>query len=139
MSAPDFLDTNVLVYGYDVTDPRKQRAAQALLKQAVAGQAVTSPQVIGEFAVVLLHKLVPPVKPKDLLAILDILGPIKLVAGDVEIVRRAVEAREEYGIHLYDGMIVAAAERAGCQRIWSEDFNAGQKYFGIVVENPFAE
>jgi predicted nucleic acid-binding protein len=34
-------------------------------------------------------------------------------------------------------MIVAAAERAGCGRIWSEDFNAGQKYFGITVTNPF--
>jgi predicted nucleic acid-binding protein len=44
---------------------------------------------------------------------------------------------DTYGIHFYDGMIVAAAERAGCGRIWSEDFNAGQKYFGITVTNPF--
>jgi predicted nucleic acid-binding protein len=34
-------------------------------------------------------------------------------------------------------MIVAAAERAGCERIWSEDYNSGQKYFGIAVVNPF--
>jgi len=54
-------------------------------------------------------------------------------------VRRAVEAHAEYGVRFYDGMIVAAAERGGCERIWSEDFNAGQKYFGIVVENPFRE
>ena len=33
-------------------------------------------------------------------------------------------------------MIVAAAERGGCGRIWSEDLSAGQKYFGIAVENP---
>ena len=43
-----------------------------------------------------------------------------------------------YGIHFYDGMIVAAAERAGCQRILSEDFNAGQEYFGVTVVNPFS-
>lgn len=43
-----------------------------------------------------------------------------------------------YGVHFYDGMILAAAERSSCGRIWSEDFNAGQRYFGIVVENPFA-
>jgi predicted nucleic acid-binding protein len=48
-----------------------------------------------------------------------------------------VEARAAYGLHFYDGMIVAAAERGGCERIWSEDLNAGQKYFGVTVENPF--
>jgi len=52
-------------------------------------------------------------------------------------VRRAVEAGAAYGIHFYDGMIVAAAESAGCGRIWSEDLNPGQKYFGVSVENPF--
>jgi predicted nucleic acid-binding protein len=34
-------------------------------------------------------------------------------------------------------MIVAAAERAGCGRILSEDLNSGQTYFGVRVENPF--
>jgi predicted nucleic acid-binding protein len=33
--------------------------------------------------------------------------------------------------------VVAAAERGGCVRIWSEDLNSGQSYFGVVVENPF--
>jgi len=46
---------------------------------------------------------------------------------------RAVEAHAVYGIHFYDGTIVAAAERGGCETIWSEDLNAGQKYFGVTV------
>jgi predicted nucleic acid-binding protein len=41
-------------------------------------------------------------------------------------------------VHFYDGMILAAAEQAGCKTLWSEDMNAGQLYFGIKVENPFA-
>ena len=52
-------------------------------------------------------------------------------------VRRAVEAHVAYGIRFYNGMIVAAAERGGCPRIWSEDLNPGQKYFGVTVTNPF--
>ncbi len=76
--------------------------------------------------------------PDDVTAILDRLSPIKLVVSDRELVRRAVEARAAYGIHFYDGMIVAAAERAGCKRIFSEDFNAGQEYFGLTVMNPFS-
>ncbi len=137
MPAPDFLDTNVLLYGYDVTDARKRRVAQDLIRKALLGEIVISTQVLAEFASTLLHKLSPPARAKDVIALLDALGPIKLVATDGDTVRRAVEARDEYGLHLYDGMIVAAAERAGCKRIWSEDLNAGQKYFGIVVENPF--
>jgi predicted nucleic acid-binding protein len=69
--------------------------------------------------------------------VLNALGPIGVVVPDADIVRRAVDVRAKYGVHFYDGMIVAAAERGGCGRIWSEDLNAGQKYFGIAVENPF--
>ena len=98
---------------------------------------VVSTQVLAEFAATLLHKLSPPVPPDDVLTILNALGPIRLVAPDGDIAHRAVEARASYGLHFDDGMIVAAAERAGCGRIWSEDLNAGQRYFGVAVTNPF--
>jgi predicted nucleic acid-binding protein len=135
MSVPDFLDSNVLVYAYDVGSPKKREIAQDLVVRAVTGEFIASVQVLAEFAATLLHKI--SVRPDDVNAILDTLAPIKLVLPDHGIVRRAVEARARYGLHLYDGMIVAAAERAGCARIWSEDLNSGQKYFGIVVESPF--
>ena len=79
----------------------------------------------------------PAARPQDVATVLDALGPIRLVVPDGDIVRRAVAVRAEYGLHFYDGMIVAAAERGGCERIWSEDLNSRQKYFGIAVENPF--
>jgi predicted nucleic acid-binding protein len=134
---PDFLDTNVLVYAYDVNDPTKQHVAQDLLRRAVAGELMISTQVLAEFAATLLHKLTPPESAHDVVALLDALAPIPLIAHDGDIVRRAVEARSKYGLHFYDGMIVAAAERAGCATIWSEDLNAGQKYFSVTVANPF--
>jgi len=137
MPAPDFLDTNVLVYAYDASNPKKQRVAQDLVRRAVAGEILISSQVLAEFAVTLLYKLSPAASPDNVLAMLDALGPIKVVVADGEIVRRAVEAHASYGLHFYDGMIVAAAQRAGCGRIWSEDFNPGQKYFGVTVANPF--
>ena len=137
MPAPDFLDSNVLVYAYDVSDSRKQRLAQDLVRKAIAGESVISTQVLAEFAATLLHKLLPPVPPDDVLTILNALGPIRSVWPDGDIVHRAVEARASYGLHFYDGMIVAAAERAGCGRIWSEDLKAGQRYFGVTVTNPF--
>ena len=138
MPAPDFLDTNVLVYAYDPSDPRKQRVAQDLVRRALAAEMMTSTQVLAEFAATLLHKISPAARPEDVMALLEVLAPMHLVIPDGDMIRRAVEARASYGVHFYDGMIVAAAERGGCTRIWSEDLNAGQKYFGIAVENPFA-
>jgi predicted nucleic acid-binding protein len=137
MPGHDFLDTNILVYAYDISDLAKQHIAQDLVRKAVAGGLVISTQVLAEFAATLLHKLSPAPSSQDVIALLDALAPIRLIPPDHEIVRRAVEAKSAYGLHFYDGMIVAAAERAGCERIWSEDFNPGQKYFGIAIANPF--
>ena len=138
MPAPDFLDTNVLVYAYDPSDPGKQRVAQDLVRRALAGEMMASTQVLAEFAATLLHKISPAARPEDVVALLEVLAPMHLVIPDGDMIRRAVEAGASYGVHFYDGMIVAAAERGGCSRIWSEDLNAGQKYFGIAVENPFS-
>ena len=137
MPALEFLDTNVFVHAYDPGDSRKQRIAQDLVRRALTGDILTSTQVLAEFAATLLHKMEPAARPEDVAAVLDALGPIRVVVPDGDIVRRAVDVRAEYGVHFYDGMIVAAAERGGCERIWSQDLNAGQKYFGIAVENPF--
>jgi predicted nucleic acid-binding protein len=137
MPAPEFLDTNVLVYAYDPGDPCRQRVAQGFVRRALAGDIIWSTQVLAEFAATLLHNMTPAARTEDVTAALDALGPIRVVVPDGDIVRRAVEVRAEYGLHFYDGMIVAAAERGGCARIWSEDLNAGQEYFGITVENPF--
>lgn len=137
MSAPDFLDSNVLVYAYDAGAPEKRRVAQDLVRKAVVGEFVTSTQALAELAATLLYKLTPPARPADVIDVLDALRPIKTITPDGDIVRRAVEAHAEYGVHFWDGMIVAAAERLRCGRIWSEDLNAGQEYFGVVVENPF--
>jgi predicted nucleic acid-binding protein len=138
MTAPDFLDTNILIYAFDKGDPDKRRLAQDLLRRALLGHMVISTQVLAEFAATMLHKLSPAASPQQVSAILDSLAPIKLIIPDGDIVRRAVEVRARYGLHFYDGMVVAAAERGGgCGRIWSEDLNSGQKYFQIVVENPF--
>jgi predicted nucleic acid-binding protein len=137
MNAPDFLDTNVLVYAYDTNHPEKQKVARDLLKSGIAGKLVISTQVLAEFAATLLYKISPPPNAHAVMRGLDAMAPIRLVTPDAELIRRAVEVHASYGIHFYDGMIVAAAERAGCGRIWSEDFNAGQKYFGVTVTNPF--
>lgn len=137
MSDADFLDTNILAYAYDDGEPRKQRIARQYVEKAVVGEFVISVQVLAELTTTLLHKFSLAVSPDKMILILDALSPIRVVPTDKDLVRRAVAAHSQYGVHFYDGMILAAAERAGSRRIWSEDLNPGQKYFNVAVENPF--
>jgi len=137
MPASEFLDTNVLVYAYDSSDARKREIAQSLLRQALAGNMAISTQVLTEFSAALLHNVSPAVTPETLVDLLAALAPIRLIAIDGDIVRRAVEVRAKYRVHFYDCMILATAERGGCNKVWSEDLNSGQKYFGVMVRNPF--
>ena len=117
MPAPDFLDTNILLYAYDPSDRKKQHIAHELVRKALAGHILISTQVLAEYAAVLLHKISPPASAKHLKSVLNALAPIRAIMPDGDMVRRAVEARAEYGLRFYDGMIVAAAEQGGCQRI----------------------
>jgi len=137
MADRDFLDTNVLLYSLNDSAPVKHRVAQKLVARAIAGEFAISTQVLAELAAVVLKKFADRITPRDLVAFLDTLGPIPLIKPDGEMVRRAVEACAAYGIHFYDAMIVAAAERGGAGTIWSEDLSPGQVYFGVTVANPF--
>jgi predicted nucleic acid-binding protein len=137
MNGSDFLDTNVLVYALDVADPAKHKIARPLLTRAVAGEFAISTQVLAELATTLLKRYQARFAVREVLTLLDSLKPVPLIKPDGDMVRRAVEAHAAYGLHFYDGMIIAAAERAGSETIWSEDLNAGQKYFGVTVVNPF--
>lgn len=46
------------------------------MRRALAGEIVISTQVLAEFAVTRLHKMSPAAPPKDVVAVLDALGPI---------------------------------------------------------------
>ena len=60
-----------------------------------------------------------------------------MIGVDLSLVRRAIDTSQRYGISYWDGLIIAAAERAGCTRLISQDLNAGQSYNGVMVVNPF--
>ena len=62
----------------------------------------------------------------------------QVVAVDGVMVDRAIDTHRQYQISYWDGLIIAAAERAECMTLLSEDLSAGQAYHGLRVENPFA-
>jgi predicted nucleic acid-binding protein len=50
---------------------------------------------------------------------------------------RGVVLARERGLSVYDALIVAAAQDAGCPLLLSEDLQPGQKFGTLTVENPF--
>ena len=133
-----FIDTNVLVYAYDAHEPVKQALAQEILKRGIEDEtAVLSVQVISEFFTVVTRRIPNPLSVEEAEVVLNLLSILPIVDLDFRMVRRAIEIHRQYGISYWDSLIVAAAQRAECAHILTEDLNAGQSYEGILVVNPF--
>jgi predicted nucleic acid-binding protein len=139
MSAKFFLDTNVLVYCFDETALRKQRAAQALVRAAlVEHHGIISTQVIQEFFCVASRKFVKPMDTTACRVYLDtVLSPLCEVYPNIELYRQAISVHEETGYTFYDALIVATALEAGCKTIYSEDLQHNRKLHGLEIKNPF--
>lgn len=138
MSAKVFVDTNILVYAYDIDAGNKQSTAAIILRELWdRGSGTLSMQVLQEFYTTATRKLASPV-PKEMAR--RIIGHYALwcVATTPEDVQQAFLIEDGARIGFWDAMIVAAAIRSGATRILSEDLNPGQTIAGITIENPFA-
>ena len=132
-----FLDTNILVYAVTDDDPRKREIAIDLITHAleVNHDGCISTQVLQEFCNTMYKKTKRTRQEID--SLLD--GFRNLLKTDVtiDLVRHAMDVKEEYGIQFYDALIVSTAEKLGCTEIVSEDLNPDQTYRGMAVVNPF--
>ena len=142
MADRDFFDTNILIYAIDRSEPEKQSQARALLSSAVEnGTGVLSAQVLGEFFTISTstspRHARQPISRAEAELVIARLSVLPVVPLDLALVQRAVSTCQRYQISYWDALIIAAAERADCTRILSEDLNAGQSYNGISLVNPF--
>lgn len=137
MTSRAFVDTNVLVYAVDDADPVKRDAARELLRTAEPAGLALSTQVLCEFYVVVTRRLAVPLAEADAEAAVELLAKLPLVTTDVELVRSGITVSRSERISLWDGLMVAAAETAGCDVLLSEDLAAGATYGSVRVENPF--
>lgn len=131
-----FLDTNVVVYAFDRADPAKQRIAIEVLEGNE--RLVVSSQVLLESWAVLTRKLADPLDENQASEVIDLLCTLPVVSTDSQLVQQAIQTSLRFDIAIWDAFIIEAARAAGCHRVLSEDFQAGQDFDGMVVENPFA-
>ena len=126
-----FFDTNVLLYLLS-KDTAKADRAEALL----ASGGVVSIQVLNEFASVASRKLAMTIP--EIREILSTIQGVCIVKPlDIETHKLGLELAERYGFSIYDGMIVAAAVRAECTILYTEDLQQGQMIAKLQIRNPF--
>jgi predicted nucleic acid-binding protein len=137
--APAFVDTNVLLYHWDASDKIKQQCAIEWLRHLAEGRAGRiSFQVLAEFYVHATQKLRKPVARADAQVYVRTFFAWVPVPVDEDVLDAAWRAQDRYKLSWWDALIVAAAQRAGCRTLLSEDFQAGQKFGDLTVVNPFA-
>ena len=134
MSDDAFFDTNVLIYVVAKND-RRTAPAEALL----ATGGVISVQILNEFVSVTRRKLgMTWEEVAEALAAIRTLcaAPVPITIDTHEI---ALHLAAQYGYHIYDALVAAAALQAGCTTLYSEDLQSGQVIDGrLTVRNPFA-
>lgn len=136
MSVRSFFDSNILVYTDDQEAAPKQAAALALWREhRLAGQAAISVQVLQEYYWVATRKL--SVDSAIAIEKLMLFQRADVIRPDADDVVCAARLGVEQQIPFWDAMIVHAALQAHCAVLFSEDFQAGRKYAGLEVVNPF--
>jgi len=136
MTAQYFIDTNVLLYAGSGAneDQAKKVIARQVLAQADIG---FSAQVMQEFYYAAVRKERLKITHDEAVLILEALSPFPVLPVDREIVLEAVELTVQHRISYWDAAIIAAAQRLGCDVLYSEDLSHGQDYNGVKVVNPF--
>jgi predicted nucleic acid-binding protein len=131
-TAESFFDTNVLIYLLS-KDAAKADQAEVLL----AAGGVVSVQVLNEFASVATRKLAMTIpEVREILSTIQAVCIVKPL--DIETHELGLDIAERYGFSIYDGLIVAAAVRAGCAILYTEDLQQGQMIEKLHIANPFA-
>jgi len=135
----DFLDSNVILYGFDEDEQKRERAWQ-IINEALRGDACISFQVVQEVLNRLTRRSPSPVTFEDLRPTFeDVLIPLWRVNPSQTLYRHALTTHLRYGYGFYDSLIIAAALEASCTRLLSEDLQHGQRIDGLTIENPFRD
>lgn len=134
-----FLDTNIFVYSFDSSAPRKVKIADRLIDEAVAsGRGVISYQVIQEFFNVALKKFPDHMTQEDAQVYFsNVFRPLFGASFSPALIFRAIRISSDYQLSWYDSVIFAAALETDCEVLYSEDFQHGSTVEGIRVQNPF--
>jgi predicted nucleic acid-binding protein len=132
------LDTNVLAYAEGVNDDGRRDQAIALTDRLTQLTVFIPVQVLGELFRVLVRKGGRSVKQ----ARERVIGwgdSFALIETSQPILQAAIDLAEAHQFSIWDAIVVAAAAKAECRLLLSEDMQDGFTWNGLTIANPFSE
>ena len=133
-----FVDTNVLVYAYDRGAGSKHERALSLVEKLwIEGNGVLSTQVLQEFYVNVRRKAQKPISIGQARALIADYLSWDPIVNDGATLLEAIDVEQRYKLSFWDSLIVVAARNSGASVLLTEDFNNGQKFGSVQVQNPF--
>lgn len=133
-----FLDTNIIIYAYDLSAGRKREVARKIMADLWdSGRGLLSTQVLQEFFVSATRKIS---KPLDLKVAKDIVSDLlrwDLIVNNGESILEAIEIHSRHNYSFWDSMIIQAAINGGASLLISEDLSDGKTIHGVTIKNPF--
>lgn len=134
-----FLDTNIIVYLFDTSEPDKRWKAKKLFAKLQKNKrGYISAQVVNEFIVITSQKITHPL-PLDRVEgkLLFLQGTLHISPLYFETSRKAIEIRRRYRYSYWDSLIIASALESNCSILYSEDMHHGQVIEGkLTIHNP---
>lgn len=135
---PSFVDTNILLYAEDRDAKGKHPLARDLILQLWDDRdGVVSVQVLQEFYVNATRKLKKPLTNPKALEIVEQYLTWTVVENTGALLTSAIRLQTKAQLSFWDAMVVQAAIETGCERLYSEDLNHGQRFGSLVILNPF--
>jgi predicted nucleic acid-binding protein len=134
------VDTNVVVYAHDPTDPSRHDTARRLLQElSDAGRLTYSAQVLNEFCSRSMRPDRPPaLTPEQAREVLrDLRATGKVFPITDETTTQALEAVIRYGMSFWDALLWATARENGITLIYTEDLPGMPQIEGVRYVNPF--
>lgn len=136
MAVERFLDTNIVLYGYDRDAGIRHDVARRILRHGWthSGTTAISIQVLQEFYVNFVRL---GQSHKAAKTVIEDLSLWPVIDNTMELLGRGLELKDRFKVSLWDAMILAAAHVSEAAVLLTEDLNDGQNYGGVVAVNPF--
>ena len=132
------IDTNIIIYAYDVTAGKKHETARRIITDLWdSGLGVISTQVLQEFLVNVVQKIPKPIDKQQAKEIVRDFLKWLVVVNTGDSIIDAIDLCLRFGYSFWDSMIIEAAIKGGAAVLISEDLPDGQVVSGVTIKNPF--
>ncbi|HEX6860666.1 MAG TPA: PIN domain-containing protein [Caulobacteraceae bacterium] len=116
---------------------KRSRAREWLRRLGPSDRVILSPQVLNEaYSVLTLKHRLHPVDDGVRVALARYMRWVRAPL-DVDTIAAAWALQDRYNLRIWDALLLASANLAGCGYFLSEDLNDGQQYGVVQAINPF--